>query len=99
IEANTIAQMSAGRGGSGGGGGGGGGGLPGDGEDDFNFSWTRALMGRKHSHGRPPGWLGYLLGPVIGGGAAVGSVASLAGFGTEHILSTLGGVAGSGLAA
>jgi hypothetical protein len=89
-------------------GGRGGGGLPptavapaggGGGEDSNLFADValgRMLVGhRGGGHGRPPGWAGYLLGPAIGAGAAVGSLAGFAGLGNEHILTTLLGLGGS----
>jgi hypothetical protein len=102
----SIVEAAAAGGGQGGGGqippvalGAGGGGEGPMGMGPMYPALLNTLTGRKHSHGRPPGWLGYLLGPAIGAGAAAGSVASFAGLGTEHILTTLGGIAGSGVAA
>lgn len=86
--------------------GGGGGGLPvavgggGGGGHDGGSLLASLLWGHGGGGGgsRPPGWLGYLLhsGMV---GAGFGSLGSFAGFGSEHIVLTAGGIAGSGAAA
>lgn len=58
------------------------------------------LMGRGGGGGgRPPGWLGYVLGPALGATAAAGSAGSFAGFGAEHLLMTLLGLGGSAVGA
>lgn len=59
-----------------------------------------ALLGHAGGGGRRlPGWAGWALGGAAGLGAGVGSVGSFAGLGAEHIILTLGGIAGSGAAA
>jgi Lysozyme like domain len=74
-----------GPGGRGGSGGSGGGGVP---------PWLTALL-----WGRGGGGGGGRLGGLLGVGAGIGTVGSFAGFGAEHIALTLGGIAGSGVAA
>jgi hypothetical protein len=72
------------------------GGRRGGGGDDGPSMLGALLMGSgHHGGGRPPGWLGYLLGPLTHMGAGMGSVGSFAGLGPEHIIMTLAGVAGS----
>lgn len=61
-----------------------------------------ALLGHAGGGGggrRLPGWGGWALGGAAGLGAGIGSVGSFAGLGAEHIILTLGGVAGSAVAA
>jgi hypothetical protein len=87
----ALAAAGAGRGGSGGGGGG----FP---------PWLTALLWGHAGGGggggrRLPGYAGALLGGAAGIGAGFGSLGSFAGFGPEHIILTLGGIAGSGVAA
>jgi hypothetical protein len=72
-------------GGAGAGGGGGGGGP------------RSVLWGHGAGGGRSPRWMGLLLGG--GALAGAGTVGSFAGFGAEHALFTLGGIAGSAGAA
>lgn len=100
--AASSAAAAAGRG-TAGGGGGGSGFLPGflAGGGGGGSGLGAALWGRHGGGGggrRMPGWLGYAAGAGAFG-AGVGSVGSFAGFGAEHILMTLLGIGGSGIAA
>jgi hypothetical protein len=93
VTAEAAARAAAG---SGAPGGSGGGGLP---------PWLAALLwghaggGGGGYSGAGTGLVGHAIFGAAGLGAGIGSLGSFAGFGPEHIVLTLGGIAGSGVAA